>query len=99
LTTSLYSLLQWAGKPRLLERVVQARDAVAVALGKPWNHARFEAQRTRIDQVFAAGRLREAFDGGQALLQRARAAGYKAYPGADYDLAGACTGPGVECVG
>ena len=90
LTTSLYSLLQNAGKPRLLARVGQVRDAAAAALGDAWNHARFEAARTRIEQQLAGGRLREAFEGAQALLQRARAAGGQAYSGADYDLAMAC---------
>ncbi len=46
--------------------------------------------RTHIEQQLAGGQLREAFDGAQALLQRARAAGEQAYPDADYDLAGAC---------
>jgi tetratricopeptide (TPR) repeat protein len=90
LATSLYSLLQNAGKPRLLERVAQVRDAAEAVLGETWNHARFEAQRTRIEQRLARGRLREAFDGAQQLLQRARAAGDMAYPKADYDLAVAC---------
>ncbi len=90
LATSLYSLLQWAGKPRLLARLGQVRDAAAAALGEMWNHARFEAQRTRIEQQLASGRLREGFDGAQQLLQRARVAGETAYPGADYDLAVAC---------
>lgn len=90
LATSLYQLLQWLGKPRLLERVGQVRDAAAAALGGTWNHARFEAARTRIEQQLAGGQLREAFAGAQALLQRARAAGGLAYPGADYDLAMAC---------
>ena len=90
LATSLYGLLQCAGKPRLLERVGQVRDAAAAALGETWNHARFQAQRTRIEQQLAGGRLREAFDGAQQLLQRARAAGEQAYPDADYDLAVAC---------
>jgi tetratricopeptide (TPR) repeat protein len=44
----------------------------------------------RIEQQLDSGRLREAFDGAQQLLQRARAAGEQAYPGADYDLAMAC---------
>ena len=79
-----------AGKPRLLERVAQVRDAAAAALGEAWNHARFEAERTRIEQQLAGGRLREALAGAQQLLQRARAAGEQAYPGADYDLAVAC---------
>ncbi len=80
LATSLYRLLQFAGKPRLLARVGQVRDAAAAALGDAWNHARFEAARTRIEQQLAGGRLREALDGAQALLQRARAAGEQAYP-------------------
>jgi len=87
LATSLYGLLKQAGKPRLLERVGQARDAAAAALGETWNHARFLAQGTRIEQQLAGGRLREAFEGAQQLLERARAAGEQAYPGSDYDLA------------
>jgi tetratricopeptide (TPR) repeat protein len=86
LTTALHRLLQFAGKPRLLARVGQARDAAA-ALGDAWNHARFEAARTRIEQQWTSGRLREALAGAQALLQRARTAGERAYPDADYDLA------------
>ncbi|MDP6490965.1 MAG: tetratricopeptide repeat protein, partial [Kiritimatiellia bacterium] len=90
LTTSLYSLLQYVGKPRLLERVGQVRDAAAAALGETWNHAQFDSQRTRIEQQLAGGGLRDAFDGAEQLLQRARTAGENAYPGADYDLAIAC---------
>ncbi len=90
LATSLYSLLHTLGKPRLVERVGQVRDAAAAALGETWNHARFQAARTRIEQQLANGQLREAFDGAQGLLQRARVAGGQAYPGADYDLAMAC---------
>lgn len=90
LATSLYSLLQWLGKPRLLERVGQVRDAAAEALGGTWNNALFEAQQTRIEQQLDSGRLRDALEDAQALLQRARAAGGKAYPGAHYDLAAAC---------
>lgn len=94
LAASLHSLLQVAGRPRLLERVGRARDAAAAALaaaaGETWSHARFEAQRTRIEQQLGGGRLAEAFDASQELLRRARAAGEAAYPGADYDLAMAC---------
>ncbi|MBL8168187.1 MAG: tetratricopeptide repeat protein [Acidobacteria bacterium] len=94
LATSLYSLLQMLGKPQLLERVGQVRDAAAQqlekTLGDTWNHARFSAARTRIEQQLGGGQLREAFEGAQALLQRARAAGERAYPDADYDLAVAC---------
>jgi tetratricopeptide (TPR) repeat protein len=90
LATSLYTLLQWLGKPRLLERVAQARDAVAATLGQTWNHARFQAQRTRIDQQLSDGRLHDALEGAQELLRRARAAGEAAYQDAGFDLAGAC---------
>ncbi len=90
LSTSLYSLLSMAGKPRLLECVGQVRDAAAASLGDAWNHARSQAARTRIEQQLAGGQLREALAGAQALLQRARAAGERAYPSADYDLAAAC---------
>jgi len=104
LATSLYSLLQWLGKPRLLERVAQARDSAAKALGKTWNHSCFQAQGTRIEQQLDSGQLREAFEGAQELLRRARAVGEDAYQGADYDLAMACwllgrvlkTGGGAE---
>jgi tetratricopeptide (TPR) repeat protein len=91
LATSLYSLLSMLGKPRLLERLGQVRDAAAKelerTLGDSWNHARFAATRTRIEQQLASGQLREALEGAQALLQRTQAAGGQAYPGADYDLA------------
>jgi tetratricopeptide (TPR) repeat protein len=90
LATTLYGLLQPLGKPRLVERVGQVRDDAAAALGQAWNHAHFESQFTRIEQQLAGGRLREALEGAQALLQRARAEGEKAYEGAHYDLGGAC---------
>jgi tetratricopeptide (TPR) repeat protein len=86
LATSLFSLLKNVGKSRLLERVGQARDAAAASLGDAWNHSLFNAAATRIEQQFGGGRLREAFEGAQQLLQRARAAGGQAYPDADYDL-------------
>jgi tetratricopeptide (TPR) repeat protein len=94
LTTSLYQLMQALGRPRLLARVGQVRDAAAQALarqpGGDWNHARFAAERTRIEQQLDGGRLREALAGADALLRRARAVGESAYPLADYDLAVAC---------
>lgn len=86
LTASLFSLLQNAGKPRLLQRVGQVRDAAATALGDAWNHARYQTMDNRIDQQLATGRLREAIEDAQQLLQRARSAGGQAYPGADFDL-------------
>jgi tetratricopeptide (TPR) repeat protein len=87
LSTLLYSLLQFLGKPRLLERVGQVRDLAAATLGDAWNSARFQAMRTRIEQQLGSGRMREAVEGARELLQRARVAGEAAYPDADYDLA------------
>ena len=91
LATALYSLLSMLGKPRLLERLGQVRDAAAKELerrlGDSWNHARFQATRTRIEQQLAGGQLREALEGAQSLLQRTQSAGGQAYPNADYDLA------------
>jgi hypothetical protein len=85
--TSLYSLLQKLGKPRLLERVARVRDGAAASLGEGPSHARFEAIRTRIEQQLAADQLREALAGAQQLLQQAKAAWEAAYADADYDLA------------
>ena len=85
--TSLYSLLQVLGKPRLLERVAQVCDGAAAALSEGWSSARFQASRNRIEQQLAAGQLREALTGAEEFLQQAQAAGEKAYAGADYNLA------------
>jgi tetratricopeptide (TPR) repeat protein len=90
LTTSLYALLGGLGKPRLIERVTKACEAAAGTLGHTWNHTRFEAQRTRIEQQLRDGRLREAFDSAEDLLRRARVAGETLYYNADFDLAMAC---------
>ena len=90
LATSLYRLLQYLGKPRLLARVGQVRDDAAASLGATWSHARFEAQRTRTEQLLANGQYPAAFSMATALLQQARAAGTQAYDVAGYDLAMAC---------
>jgi tetratricopeptide (TPR) repeat protein len=87
LATSLHELLQPLGKRLLLARVGDVRDAAAAALGDAWNHAQFEALRTRIEQQLADGRLREALMGAQHLLQRAQDASEQTYHLADYDMA------------
>jgi hypothetical protein len=48
LATRLFGLLQYLGKPHLLEKVGAMRDATAQLLGEQWSHAQFESQRTRI---------------------------------------------------
>lgn len=90
LSTTICSLLQRLGKPRLLERAGKVRDTAATAMESSWNHAQFEAARSRIEQQLDSGRLDLAFYGAQSLLNHARAAGEKAYPDANYDLATTC---------
>jgi tetratricopeptide (TPR) repeat protein len=90
LASSIYSLLQNLGKPRLVERLGRVRDAAAAELGASWSHARFEATRNRIQQQLAGRQLGEALAGAQQLFMQARSAGEQAYIGADYDLALAC---------
>lgn len=90
LTTRLYSLLQWLGRPRLLKRVGTIRDGAAAALGDHWNHSQFEAQRTGIEQQLSNGQLPQAHAAAMTLLKQARTVGDKTYLGADYDLATAC---------
>jgi len=90
LCASLFGLLQNAGKPRLLQRIASVREAADRGLGQAWNHARFQAQRIRIEHALDSGDFREALDGAQDLHRRAQAAGEQAYAGADYDLAIAC---------
>lgn len=94
LTTALQGLLQWLGRPRLLARLGAVRDAAEKKLantqqGGGWSHARFQAAWTRVEEQLAGGQLREALAGAQELLTQAQTAGKAAYPGADYDLAGA----------
>ncbi len=82
LATALYRLLQNLGKPRLLAKVGQVRDAAAKHLGASWNHAQFQAQRTRIEQLLADGQSSAALNAATALLQQARTAGAQAYDSA-----------------
>lgn len=84
---ALYRLLEMLGRPHLLERVMEVRNAAVMALGETWSHASFQAQETRIEHQLLTGHRGEALEGAQKLLLRARAAGESAYPGADYDLA------------
>jgi tetratricopeptide (TPR) repeat protein len=87
LAVRLYDLLQFLGKPRLVERVGQIRDAATIRLGDAWCHALFAAARARIEQQLEGREFREACEGAQRLLQRAQEAGEGTYPTADFDLA------------
>lgn len=87
LINSLYYLWKHIGKPSLLKRLEEVREVASASLGEVWNHTSFEAQRTLIEQQLDDGRLSEAFNRANELLQRAEVVGVKAYPLADYDLA------------
>ena len=92
LCTDLYQILQTLGQPRLMNQVAAVRDAAQAQLtekGANWSHVQFEAERVRIEQRLASGDLRVAHAAAQTLLATAQSAGYHAYEGADFDLAGA----------
>jgi len=87
---SFSTLLQDLGKPRLMERVAQVRDAVSETLSEDWNHLSFQTLYSTIDHHVAGRRFREALVSAEELLRRAREAGDDAYPYSDYDLAISC---------
>src|SRR5262249_13332266 len=69
-------------------RVARARDAAAQSLvGADWSHARFEAERSRCNELLARGRVGEALLAAQKLHGTALAAGEDAFDGADFDIA------------
>jgi hypothetical protein len=70
-----------SAKPRLLERVARARDCRGGGSGPGVNHARFEVQRTRIEQQLNARRLREALDGAQETAPVRSSGGGDGLPG------------------
>jgi tetratricopeptide (TPR) repeat protein len=90
LASTLCGLIQMLGRPRLLARIAQVRDAAVATLEDTWSHTRFQSGRVRIQQLLADGQPRAALENARALLARSREAGDRPYPGADYDLAGAC---------
>nr|VFK17503.1 MAG: Tetratricopeptide repeat-containing protein [Candidatus Kentron sp. LFY] len=95
LAVALYQLLKELGQPRWLAHVGAVRDRAATQLREiqpkeSWNHATFEAERSRIEQQLENGQLPVALQRTKQLLQRARQTGEAAYPRADHDLAMAC---------
>ena len=93
LATSLYSLLQMLGKPRLLARVGQVRDAAAPRWRRAGRRLESRAVRGGADPHRAAACRRAVARGvrGRASAAPARPGGGRAgVSGADYDLAMAC---------
>ncbi|MBI3246550.1 MAG: tetratricopeptide repeat protein [Deltaproteobacteria bacterium] len=79
-------LLSDLDRPQALAQAVKVREQAAQALAD-WGHARFEAEKYRVERLLDSGDLRAAHRAAQDLLQRSRDAGAGAHPGAEYDLA------------
>ncbi|CAK0773339.1 putative Tetratricopeptide repeat protein [Gammaproteobacteria bacterium] len=71
---------------KALERVSTLREKLSPRVGG-WGRAAFAAESEAVERLLAAGWLPEAQGQAQTLLKRAEAAGERAYPGANYDLA------------
>ena len=86
LATGLEALIAPLSRSEALARVVQVRTRTSQQLGK-WSHARFEADRAAVERLIDQGRHGDAVQSAASLLERAIAAGDKAYDGGAYDLA------------
>jgi tetratricopeptide (TPR) repeat protein len=86
MATQLEGLLQNLGRPRALARVAKLRAQAAERLGQ-WSHARYLAESAAVDRLLDAGRVGEAYEAAQAVLERALSAGEDAYDVAAYDIA------------
>ena len=85
---SIEQLLAPLNRPQSLERAVALRQQ-ATAVIPEWGAARFENERLQIERLLQQGQLQAAYKKAQPLLEKAKAAGTTAYPGADKDLASA----------
>jgi tetratricopeptide (TPR) repeat protein len=90
LASFLYNLIQFLGKPHILQLVGRVRDSACGSLGETWSQAHFSAIRAHIEQLLDEGKVQEALEEAQHLLSQARAAGTNAYQFAAEDLANAC---------
>ena len=79
-------LLARLNRPQALSRAVTVRERAAAVIPE-WGNARFENERLLIERLLQQGQLQPAYDKALALLEKARAVGPTAYPGADSDLA------------
>ncbi len=92
LTSSMETLLQHLGRPQALARVVAVRGHAAKQLEDSegiggWSHARFEAERARIERLLDSGDMQAAYTAAQQFVQNCLNAGEQAYVNADYDIA------------
>jgi tetratricopeptide (TPR) repeat protein len=82
-------LLANLGRPQALTRATQAREQAALRLGQgsEWGNARFTAEMGKTERFLEAGRLPDAYQAAQQLLERSLSAGESAYPVAGHDIA------------
>ena len=85
IATCLEQLVTSLGRPRVMERVVEARKRLAACLDV-WTHEAFAAEGHEVMRLLRDGELRAAVSTSQALLQRVDMAG-DAYDEARYDQA------------
>jgi tetratricopeptide (TPR) repeat protein len=83
---SIEQLLARLNRPQALSRAVAVRERAAAVIPE-WGTARFNNEFLLIERLLQQGQLQPAYDKARALLEKTRAAGPTAYPGADYDLA------------
>lgn len=88
LASSVEDLFSSLGLRPALAQATRVREQAAQRLGE-WSHARYLTEDASIDRLLERGELQAAYDAAQELLGRCLAAGVEAYPGADYDTAGA----------
>jgi tetratricopeptide (TPR) repeat protein len=79
-------LLDSLNRPGALAKAVKVREEAATLVPE-WGRARFENERLPIERLLDAGQLQPAYERAQALLEKAKAVGPDAYPGANHDLA------------
>jgi len=83
--TSLEALVTGLGRPRVVDRVVAARQRLAAQLSG-WSHDRFAAEGHEITRLIRVGEAVEAVAGAEQLLRRAQVEG-ACYEEAGYDQA------------
>jgi tetratricopeptide (TPR) repeat protein len=79
-------LLANLNRPQALVMAVKLREEAA-ALIPEWGTTRFNNERLLIERLLDAGQLQPAYEKAQALLEKSKALGPKAYDGADFGLA------------
>ena len=86
IATNIERLLLNLGRHKALSRAAAIREESAQRLGE-WSHAGYLAEGAEVDRLINAGRLAEATERAQAVVQRAKQAGEDVYPEGAYDLA------------